>query len=353
MIVRTRTDLLRAGVLVALGAILVIALVTWLGGEEVFEKIKTLKMGYFLLALCLQIVYVLVWALRWSLIVRAQGQKVPSDIIPITFSGIFFNNITPVSKTGGEPVRGYVMGKANDTSFEEGMASVVVDRIFDMAPFILICFVTFLLLVTYRLAESTVLLVFILLGLATASVLSAIFILAALRKEAGFRIVMFFMDKLEPLIKRFRPIEDLKERAKEALGRFYHGIDSIAKNRRLLAICLVISLILWALVIIRMKVVFMSLGSDQALIIVNVVAVASIFAGFAPFLPGGLVATELIMMGFFIGLGVPEDVAGSVVVVDRLVSYWFMTLGGAVASIYLDLKFNLLGSLAEGIRGNH
>ena len=343
MAIGSRGDLIRAAALLIFGAIMVFLLVGWLGGEGVFEKIGTLRLNYFILATGIQMAYVLIWALRWSLIIRAQGRKVPMDIIPITFSGAFFNNITPISKTGGEPVRGYLIGKSTNTTFEEGMASVVVDRIFDMAPFVLICLLTFALVATLGITDNMLLLILMLLGLITAALLSSVFISASLREEWGYRIVIFFIDKLEPLIKRFRPVDDLREKVVDALKRFYLGIRAIAKNRRLLLVSLLLSLLLWMLVVLRLKVVFLSLGADQSLIIINVVAVASVFAGFAPFLPGGLVVTEVVMMGLFIGLGVQEDVAGSVVFVDRLISYWLITLIGAISSIYLSLKLSLFG----------
>jgi uncharacterized protein (TIRG00374 family) len=322
---------------------MVFLLVGWLGGEGVFEKIGTLRLSYFLLAVGIQLAYVLVWTLRWSLIIRAQGNDVPADILPITFSGIFFNNITPISKTGGEPVRGYLIGKSTDTTFEEGMASVVVDRIFDMAPFVLICLLTFGLVAILGLTENVLLLMLMLLGLVTASVLSVVFISASLREESGYRIVLFFIDKFEPLIHRFRPVDDLREKVIDALERFYLGIKAISNNRRLLLVSLLLSLLLWVLVVLRLKVVFLSLGADVSLLTINVVAVASVFAGFAPFLPGGLGITEFVMIGLFIGLGVPEDVSGSVVFIDRIVSYWLMTLIGAILSIYLSLKLSIFG----------
>ncbi len=344
---RNRADLLKAAGLLAVGALLVILMVGWLGGEGVFEKISTLNPLYFLLAVAVQLSYAVLWGLRWALIIRAQGQTIPRDVFAITFSGAFFNNITPVSKTGGEPLRGYLMGKVTDTSFEEGMASVVVDRIFDMAPFILICLGTFALVVFLGLAENMLLMALILLGLATACLFSAFFIAAALRKETGYRIVMFFLDKLEFLIKRWRPIDELREKSREALERFYLGISNIAGNRRLLVVSLLISLLLWLMVILRLKLVFMSIGGEASLAIINVVAVASVFAGFAPFLPGGLGVTEFVMIGLFIGLGSPEDVAGSVVFVDRIVSFWLMTLAGGLATIYLGLKLQVGWRTAE------
>jgi len=340
--IRSRGDLARAAVLLSIGAVLTIAVVLAIGGEGVIEELSRVKIEFFLLAILVEVLYVCLWAVRWALIVRAQGQMVPRDIIALTFSGAFFNNITPVSKTGGEPVRGYLIGRSTDSTFEEGMASVVVDRIFDMVPFVLICLLTFVLAWIFGLGQNVMLMSIILIGLLVSTGLSAFFIYGSLRKHAGVRLVFFFIDKLEPLISRFRSVDELRITAEEAIDRFYDGISSISGNRRVLVVSLLISLALWMLVVLRLKVIFLSLGADQSFLLINMVAVAMIFAGFIPFLPGGLVVTEGVMVVLLTGLGIKADISGSAVLLDRLVSYWFLTFVGGLASLYLGLKLDIL-----------
>ncbi len=332
------TDLFRTVTLLAVGALVVVVLVFGVGGKGVLDRIGDIAPGNLLLALCLEACFMLLGSLRWSMIVRAQGNKVPKEIVAINFSGAFFNNITPVSKTGGEPIRAYLLSRANGTTFEEGMASVIVDRIFDMAPFVMICLVTFATIAIFHVASSYLLLALILLGLAGAALVSVIIITASLQKEAGLRLVLFLIGRLEPLIRRFRPVDDVRNRTLQALERFYQGTRSISKDRKLLAASVLISLLLWLTVILRLKIVFLSLGSNIPLVIVNVVAVASTFAGFVPLLPGGLGATEATMIALFLGFGVPRDVSGLAVFVDRIVSFWFVTVVGAAASVRLTFK---------------
>lgn len=334
----SHTDLFRTVTLLAVGALAVVILVFWVGGRGVMDKIDSINPGYLLLAFCLEACFMLLGSLRWSMIIRAQGSRVPREIVAINFSGAFFNNITPISKTGGEPIRAYLLGKANGTSFEEGMAAVIVDRIFDMAPFVLICLVTFALIAICRVPSSFLLLVLILFGLLGAALVSVIIIAASLQKEAGLRFVLFLIGKLEPLIRRVRPVDDVRDRTLQALERFYQGTKIISKDKRLLAASVIISLLLWLTVILRLKMVFLSLGSNISLITVNIVAVASTFAGFVPLLPGGLGATEATMIALFLGFGVPRDVSGLAVFVDRIASFWFVTVVGAAASVRLSLK---------------
>lgn len=339
-----RINLARTLVLVLAGASLVVVLVFLVGGRAVIEKILTMKPSLFLLAFGLQMAHMALWASRWSLIIRAQGQRVPREILGVTFSGAFFNNVTPVAKSGGEPIRAYLLGKMNNTTFEEGMASVVVDRIFDMAPFIIICLVTFALISVSHLGGNLVLMSFVLLGLIASAGLSAVVTFACLRREAGLRMILFFFDKLKPIIKRFGPVEELRTRLEEALERFYHGVRDISGNKGLLLASLLISLLLWLIIILRLQIVFASLGSEQSLLVINVVSVGAVFVEFLPLLPGGLVSTEATMIALFIGLGVEKDLASSAVLLDRLISYWLVTIIGGIITFYFGLKYGLRGN---------
>ena len=243
------------------------------------------------------------------------------------------------------------MGKATGSSFEEGLVSVVVDRTFDMAPFVVICLLTFVSLMVLDITSSVFILALVLLGLVSSLFLTAVLVSALLRETAGLRIVTFLLDRLAPLIRRFRPVEEVRERLEEALERFYRGVSNISKNKRLLAANFLISLLIWALVIIRIKLVLLSLGSEQSALIVNVVAVGSVFAGFIPLLPGGLGITEVTMGGLFIALGIERDVAASAVLVDRFISYWLMVIVGALTSIYVGIRVTGGISKDENSRG--
>jgi len=335
---RARNNLPATMMLLAAGAFVVVLLAGWVGGKGFVRRIGTLSPGYLLLALCVEICFMLLGTLRWSIIIRAQGGRIPRELLAISFSGAFLNNITPVSRTGGEPVRAYMLSRANGTTFEEAMATVVADRVFDMVPFVLICLVSFALITAFGVAPGPLVLGLMLLGLVAAAVLSTILIVASLRKEAGVKLVLLVVGRLEPFVRRFRPGHDIKAGTLQVLERFYRGTRSIAGRRSVLARGTLISFILWLTIILRLKIVFLSVGSDLPLIIVNVVAVASTFSGFAPLLPGGLGATEATMIALFVGFGTPNDVAATAVLVDRVVSYWFVTAIGALTSVRLSLK---------------
>ena len=62
-------------------------------------------------------------------------------------------------------------------------------------------------------------------------------------------------------------------------------------------------------------------------ILANVVGVLSA-------LPGGLGSIEISLTGLFVLFGVPSALAGSIALVDRLVSFWLVTALGIIFSAY-------------------
>ncbi len=333
--------------LLAASGLIAIALILWVGGGGVLTTVRDIRPGWLAVALGLQTSFMLLWSARWALVVRARGHRIPREMPAILFAGAFFSNITPFSKGGGEPIRAYLLGKANGTSFEDGMASVVVDRVFDMVPFIPICLITLALGAMTNLGRNSLLFLLILFGLLAATCLSAVMILLATRREAGTRLVLSMVDRLGPLIARFRPPGQVRRRVADGVDRFYVGVRSISENRKLMIINLLLSFGLWIVVILRTKCVFMALGSGQSLLLINFVQVACVFASFAPLLPGGLGTTEVTMVALFIGLGVSREMSGSAVIVDRMVSFWFVTLVGAVSSVQLGYRLKLLGQIVR------
>lgn len=81
-----------------------------------------------LLALLLYLCAILSHALKWGVLLRAQGVAVPwSALLRYTFVGLFFNNLLP-SAVGGDVMRGYGMALYTRRGADAAV-SVVVDRL--------------------------------------------------------------------------------------------------------------------------------------------------------------------------------------------------------------------------------
>ncbi|MBN1993211.1 MAG: flippase-like domain-containing protein [Anaerolineae bacterium] len=89
---------------------------------------------YLFLALGLYLIAVVSNAVKWFILLRAQGIPVPlGPVTNYTFVGFFFNNFLPAN-VGGDIMRGYGLARYTERSAEAAV-SVVVDRIIGLLAY--------------------------------------------------------------------------------------------------------------------------------------------------------------------------------------------------------------------------
>lgn len=102
--------------------------------ELLFTALTTAHYGYLLLALALFVLAVISNAVKWYILLKAQGIPVPlTALINYTFVGFFFNNFLPAN-VGGDVMRGFGLARYTARS-AEAAASVVVDRVIGLMAF--------------------------------------------------------------------------------------------------------------------------------------------------------------------------------------------------------------------------
>jgi uncharacterized membrane protein YbhN (UPF0104 family) len=109
-------------------AILLIRWLSRLGWREVIAAIGRVPLEFFLLALCAMLVSRLAVAARWFVLLRAaDGAVSPSQILRLTFAGLFASNFLPTT-IGGDVVRlwGALQDKLDGAVCT---ASLVIDRL--------------------------------------------------------------------------------------------------------------------------------------------------------------------------------------------------------------------------------
>ena len=96
--------------------------------------LTTANYGYLVLALAFFVIAVITNAIKWYILLKAQGIKVPlKALINYTFVGFFFNNFLPAN-VGGDIMRGFGLARYTERSAEAAV-SVIVDRIIGLLAF--------------------------------------------------------------------------------------------------------------------------------------------------------------------------------------------------------------------------
>ncbi len=110
------------------------------------ETLTTANYWYLLLAVALFEVAIIVNAVKWFVLLKAQGLPVPLlALVNYTFVGFFFNNFLPAN-VGGDVIRGFGLARYTERSADAAV-SVVVDRIIGLMGYMVSAVVAALIVV--------------------------------------------------------------------------------------------------------------------------------------------------------------------------------------------------------------
>ena len=130
-------------VLLIFGVAIMIALLYFIGIEEVIDALEESNLWYVLLAILIQIFTYFLYTWRWNIINKTANMDLGfKKSIPMVLVSLAVNNITPSGRGGGEPVRAYLLAKEGNFKFEDTFATVIADRALDTFPFVLLAILT-------------------------------------------------------------------------------------------------------------------------------------------------------------------------------------------------------------------
>jgi uncharacterized protein (TIRG00374 family) len=95
---------------------------------EVGDRLRLVDPGSVIAALLLNLVVLVLWAIRSADLLAASGHRVPvARLIPMTAFANTINNLTPGS--GGEPIRVWLLNRHNGVDYAIGAAVVLIERL--------------------------------------------------------------------------------------------------------------------------------------------------------------------------------------------------------------------------------
>jgi uncharacterized protein (TIRG00374 family) len=203
-LVSKKTLLLFLRIAVTAGLVALLLLTT----KVDFSRIAGMAVGYFLLGFALFFLIALTGAVRWRILIKAQG--IDLDFFTsfrLTFIGWFFNIAMPGS-TGGDLIKAYYAATISPSRKAGAVTSVFVDRGVGLFAMIFFAFIALLVNISFVLENSTlrtVLLIVVCL-LSAAALFGAAFLSKRIRHS---RFVKRFIEKM--------PLGHLLEKVYDAL----------------------------------------------------------------------------------------------------------------------------------------
>ncbi len=349
-------------VFLGFAVLMILLLLRWAGLGGVMEVLKRARMDYLLLATGVYVAGILLWALRWRVLLKSLNINAPFKVIlGALFAGIFVNNVTPGARGGGEPIRMYYLSKRSDGEYGPVLATVMADRVLDLIPvvvMIVLSTVYVYLLGSTSLTITLLTLDFLLLVMIITSF--AILLNEGRTKRMSYWLFRQFSrlmpKKAQKYEKKFVHIIEVN------VPKFQEGFKLLMRDKKSFFLALLYSFLSWFFVLLRSYYVFYSMNYPIKLPDVMVVQMVGIVVGLVSVIPGGAGLIETVNSAVYILLGIDKKVAVTATIVERMISYWIPTfLGGSIMAHFgvklTSDKKSLTGSEAnngeiEGAKGN-
>ncbi|MBN1896885.1 MAG: flippase-like domain-containing protein [Candidatus Aenigmarchaeota archaeon] len=319
--------LMLVGSIIALG----ILLQQMVGFGEVWGVLSGLHPVFIPFILFLPFSVIIAYSFRWKILLQSVDVDVKHSVVfKYALLGTVFNNLTPMVRFGGEPVKGYMLSKKISAPKRKIFASLAMDSLITLISLIGLVYLSAVSLAMLSIFDwftlwmiLTVVLVPLTIGLYT------------LYDE---RALVYVAWKISGLLKRFR-VKSAKGLPHEML-RFRDNMKRSFRRKELMGKSLLIAAFERSIEVVTIYIIFNALGVNIDIYTCAVVLGVGIMAGNVPLLPGGILAYEsstILVLGM---LGVPFAQAASGILLWRFASYWVVTIVGITASWIYGIKFS-------------
>lgn len=263
----------------------------------------------YLLALGIYYLSYPVRGLRWkNLLSNAGFQGKWRDLTEVLFLSWFANCLVPAKL--GDVYRGYLLKQNYGFSASKALGTIYVERMFDVIFLIVLLALSGLIAFGDKIPGD------IILALEIASLL-------ALALLAGW----FLIRQRGTGIARFLPA-----RLRDLFLKFEEGSSHALVSRGIPAI-LAYTIFIWLFESARLLLVAKAIGLEISPAMVIFIALSASLLTSLPITPAGLGAVELVMVAILGFAGIDPDMAMSIALLDRFISYWSILIFGSLLYI--------------------
>ncbi|KYK37324.1 MAG: flippase-like domain-containing protein [Theionarchaea archaeon] len=327
----------RSLILLLTGVTIVLLMVHLVGTGDVIEVLRKADPLFFGIAVVFQFAALTLWAVRWKILLRSFQPVALRNALKGILIGLFFNNITPVARAGGEPFRAYYIERRETIDFEDAFAAVAIDRVLDSLPFMAIIAFSLLYFI-FILEISFEMIIF----LSLAFIFNVVLLSLVLYFSFSLGAAKKLMFSILRFVSRFsNRLQEYESQVEEAVEQYHTAVKMLSSRKRDLAVSLAISFVFWFLAILRNYLVVMALGYHVNFMAIVVVQTVGTLAGVLPILPGGLGSIDGIMVFLYLSFNFPAVLAVTASLLDRFISFWITTaVGGACVFVERDFLKN-------------
>jgi uncharacterized protein (TIRG00374 family) len=333
-----RKNTIRIGGSLAVGVLLLVALIWWTGIDQIEAAIGSASPLWLVVSAVLVLPAYLLRAIRWKLLLIPVKKTVRvSTTFWSTAVGSMVNTIIPIRL--GEFVRAYVLGEKEGTGFAPGFSSIVVERTLDVLGLLSIGIVTMFLASAQAGLSDLVVGVFIWVGVFIAVVLAVI--IAGIKKEdTVIRILTRTTSKI-PFVKKYTT------RIADFASSLIQGLKGLSQNPKMFIANMTLTWMLWLFQTAGIYIIFVAFNYPMPFIAAILGGTLMSLSHILPATPGYVGTYETYWGLIFFALGVPENLLLATALISHLIGVLPVVIIGSISVVWLGVSFEEIFSLKK------
>ncbi|PTD94223.1 hypothetical protein C9439_04025 [archaeon SCG-AAA382B04] len=293
--------------------------------ENIISEIQRIEPFYFVLFLVMAFFNVFLWAISWKILIEKFNDVSMKKSLKIGLIVPFIGQILParVSRVLGTPL--VLKKKIKKTTNSIATAVTITNTILYSITYALICLLGVLLLRDKLPIWLLTLLVF--------SGLIYLVPYSLYKLGDNYRGNLdYFLDLINYLVGLIPFIKiDIKEKASDFVDKTLSKSSILLEDKKIVFEFILV--FIFSLSILTGLRVWFLLKGMEASINIFILFFAPTMAysiSIIPITPGGIGIAELTAIFVFVSLGIPKDIAGSVILLDRIFSFYLPSLIGGI-----------------------
>jgi len=328
----------RIGVSLAVGILLLVALIWWTGIDKIGAAIGSASPLWLAASAAVILPAYFLRAIRWKLLLAPVKRTIRvSNTFWSTAIGSMVNALIPIRI--GEFARAYILGEKEETGFAPALSSIVVERTLDMIGLLSIGIATMLIVSTQADLPSLVVNIFTAVAIFIAVILAVIVV--GIKKEALIiRLLMQITSKI-PFIKKY------KVRIADFARSLIKGLQGLSQNPKMFAANILLTLILWLIYTSAIYLTFTAFNYPLSFAAAILGGTLMSLSHILPATPGYVGSYEAFWTLIFLALGVPENLLLATALTSHIVGLVPIVILGCISVVWLGVSFEEIFSLKK------
>ena len=284
--------------------------------EEFLKQLDLLKVELIPLILILHF---------FVIVLRIFRQKILFDSIEVQLSfkehfWIHLSGLALIMTPGGlgQSIKALYLKEKNNVRYGKTISLTLIERFYDLLSVIPVIIIVSFFVDSFEARLSSILLSILL-----------ITVLVIARNQKIFNFIISKLPKIWILGSIVENSDDLFNTVKQLT------------YKKTFILSFIIGIASWIVAGIAFYYSFVAFNLDLAFFETTVITLVPIVIGTLSFLPGGIVATEMTMLGFLSGYGLDNSLSSAITLFTRITSIWFLTVVGIIATKVVLSKNNI------------